>query len=177
MTANNLEPVEPAAGEPGEARPDAQDEAVRAKAAALLQEAEAADAEPPRRGRPRGKRDSRPRKRSGAPRVEAAPEPPAPPAEPTEAEIAGLAGMLAMGWRMLGDRLRRRPLTLVESRELATAAHPVLVKYGGGALEQWGAEIMLAITVVGLWEVTALPAAPITTAEGEVFELGGAVAP
>jgi len=160
----------------GEAKPDAPADPVAARAESLLSEAAAIDAEPRRgRGRPPGSKDSRKRTRSGrTARAEAAPEPPAPPAEPTEAEIAGLAGMLATGWRMLGARLRRRPLTPDEARQLAHAAHPVMVKYGGNALEQWGAEIGLGMTMIGLWGLTELPPEPITTDEGEVFHLGGA---
>jgi len=177
MTTNNPEngaPESPRTADQEAPKPETPAESVRAAAAEVLAEAAAdaeADAARPRRGRPPGRVDRRPRKRRGSPvRVEAAPEPPAPPAEPTEAEIVGLAGMLSMGWRMAGARLRRRPLTDSEARELARAAHPVLAKYGGAALEQWGAEITLAITLFGLWDLTALPqeAAP------EVFELGGA---
>lgn len=169
--------AEPGTGAPASGAPD---DPLVTKADAVLAEIANAEAEERRGpGRPRGAKDSKKRTRRPSGRGEraaASPEPPAPPAEPTETEISGLAAFLAMGWRMVGARLRRRPLTDSESRQLAAAAHPVLAKYGGGALEQYGAEIMLAITVLGLWDVTALPPEPVVTGEGEVFELGGTAA-
>lgn len=137
---------------------------LREKAAQVLREAAEDDAAPVRRGRgrPRGARDSRKRsRRSTSTRPQATPEPAAPevpPEPPTEAELRGLANLLSVGWRMVAARLRRRALTPAESLELAAAAHPVAVKYGAGALDKWGAEIGLGLTLWGLWEVTALPA-------------------
>lgn len=147
------------------APPDSPEATVAAKAEAVL--AEAAEERPRRgRGRPRGSKTKN-RRADGA-RVEAAPEPPAPPAEPTEAELRALAFMLSTAWRMVGARLRRRPLTPSEADELAKAAHPVLAKYGGSALEQWGPEIGLAFTLIGLWGATEFPQEDAD----HVFELG-----
>jgi len=75
--------------------------------------------------------------------------------------------MLGAAWRMLGTRLRRRPLTESEESELAAAAHPVLAKYGGGALDKYGAELALAFTVWGLWESTEIPAVQDDELPGE----------
>lgn len=120
-------------------------------------------------GRPRGARDSRPRKRRGdarRPRPGAAEpelpadEPPA-PEPPSEAELAGLGKAAENLWRVLACRFGgRRPLTTPEGREIAEAAAPVLAKYLGPAVERYGAEFALAMTVWGLWELTAPPPAP-----------------
>lgn len=123
------------------------------------------DRRPP--GRPKGRRDSRPRKiarrppRPERPRPEpAAVEPPAPPEPPSEAEVAGVAQLCAVAWHTIAGRFGRRDLADGEARQLAEASIPVMRKYGGGFLEQYGAEITLAITVWGLWGATAPAPAP-----------------
>jgi hypothetical protein len=131
------------------------------KARQVLERAQDAERRPP--GRPRGSKTKNRRKPAGGPsaaRTEATREgaaaPPDPVPPPTEAEVRGLGKMLGAAWRMMGVRMRRRPLTAAEELELAEAAHPVMQKYGGGALEKWGAEIALAFTVWGLWEATEI---------------------
>ena len=105
-------------------------------------------------GRPRGART-----RSAAPAAAPPAEPEPPRGDPFapigDAELRGTAGLLRIAWRMLGTRLRRRPLTDEESVELASAAIPVLRKYGA-TFDAWAAELSLAVTVIGLWNVTEL---------------------
>lgn len=168
---NESTPTDGAPDVHADAPPDSPAAAVQAKAAEVLRDMEAEQPVRRGRGRPRGSKTRNRAGRGAAARVEAAPEPPAPPAEPTDAEIHGLAVVLEMGWRMVGARLRRRPLAPPEAEQLARAAHPVLAKYGGSAFEAWGAEITLAVTVFGLWQMTELPPEPDQGAE--VFELGG----
>lgn len=171
MITPNDNPTDGAPEIPADAPAESPAAAVQAKAAEVLADMEAERPVRRGRGRPRGSKTRNRAGRGAGARVEAAPEPPAPPAEPTDAEIHGLAVVLEMGWRMVGARLRRRPLAPPEAEQLARAAHPVLAKYGGSAFEAWGAEITLAVTVFGLWQMTEIP--PETAQETEVFELGG----
>jgi len=115
-------------------------------------------------GRPRGARDSRPRKRrGGGPRPARVrqesgdAEVVSPDAPVTDAELVGAGKMLGVAWRIAGSRLNRRPLTPGEERELAEASVPLMRKYGGGFLEQYGAEIAFGMVVWGLWERTRVP--------------------
>jgi hypothetical protein len=96
-----------------------------------------------------------------------------PPEPPSEAELVGVGKMLGTTWKIIGERFRRRPLTSSEERELAEAAIPVLTKYGGGFLEQYGAEISLGIVAIGLWDGTKLPE-PKALPEDKKLEQGEA---
>ena len=152
-------------GEQVTPKPDTQPNAVESKADELLarREAEAPTPRPGKPGRPRGVKDSKPRKRPGVERrpvSTAPPEPAAPPAPPTEAEISGMAAMLGLMWRAACERVGRRPLTQDEARELAEAVVPVANKYGGGFLDKWGAEITLGMVAWGLWDRTAIVEQP-----------------
>jgi hypothetical protein len=139
-----------------------------------------ADAPRSRGGRPRGSRDKKPRKRppldrgrgrfSSSELSDTETVPPPPP--PTEAEIIGVGKLLGTSWRLLGGRFRRRPLDPLEERQLAEAAIPVLSKYGGGFLEQWGAELSLGIVAIGLWDSTRIPDAPATSSSAAMIEDG-----
>lgn len=114
-------------------------------------------------GRPRGRRDSKPRKRPGSRPAPQASEPEPPPVDdtpPTDAEIAGTAQLMGIAWRLMGSRMNRRPLSSEEQQELALAAIPMMRKYGGGFLEEWGAEITFIMVVLGLWERTKQEPAP-----------------
>lgn len=158
MSTEANTPTDGAPEIPTDAPPESPAAAVQAKAAEVLAAAEADAA--PRRGRPRGSKTRNRAGRGARARVEAAPEPPAPPAELTEAEMQGLAFALRLAWGLAGERLRRRPLTDEEALQLAQATHPVLVKYGFGALDKYAAEITLGMTLLGLWQATALPPEP-----------------
>lgn len=149
----------------------------------LLGEGGTETALPPERakgGRPRGRKDSRPRKRPARdrrPARESSPEPETPPAkvvaEPSEAEVQGLAKLCAIVWGLVARRFNRAPLEAEESVELARAALPVLVKYGAGELEKWGAEIGLGLTVLGLWNAKELR--PVVSTEIERDATGSLV--
>ena len=131
---------------------------------------EADDDRPRRGGRPRGSRDRKPRKRRGAelaPELEVGDTTSVSPADapPTELEIRIVGKLGGVLWKIAARRFNRRELTPQEQNDLAEAAIPVLNKYGGGLFEQWSAEITLGIVVVALWEGTALPTSPASTAE------------
>lgn len=153
------------AAAPAEGADSALTEAERAAKQELEAAAAAIEPEPAlrRKSKRGGKRRGagRPRK-SGTPRPAAAeaPSEPAPLPEPTEIEIAGTAGLISAVWKMLGPRLNRRPLQAEEAREIATAAIPVMNKYGASFLDEWGAELTLGMVLLGTWERTALPPAP-----------------
>lgn len=123
--------------------------------------ADAEDGKERRPGRPKGSRDRRPRKKAGKPARPASDretgggtESVSPDAPITDAELSGTAKVLGVAWRLAGSRLNRRPLSSEEELELATAAVPVMRRYGGDFLERWGAEITLGVVVVGLWQRT-----------------------
>jgi hypothetical protein len=132
-----------------------------AKAELVAAAAEIQPAAPARRKSKRGGRRhgaGRPRGAKTKRSTEAEPEPESEPLpEPSAVEIAGTAALLETIWRMLGTRLNRRPLEREEARELAVVTIPVLNKYGASFLDQWGSELALGITLIGLWDRTALP--------------------
>lgn len=127
-----------------------------------------------KRDRSRSGRSSRPASAAAdaIEREPAAPE--VPPEPPSPAELRGLGKMFGALWRVVGSRLNRRPLSASEELELAEAAHPVMLKYGGGALDKWGAEIGLGITLWGLWESTAVDPDPQLPPDQDPDAIAGA---
>lgn len=103
-------------------------------------------------GRPKGSKDTRPRKPRGRP-VEA-PEEERPPYQPTEEGIV-LSGVLGKTlWDLTTLFTRHRGLNAEEQRRLGEALDPVLYKYIP-VLDDFKAEATLVMVCWALWQATA----------------------
>lgn len=87
------------------------------------------------------------------------------PVEVTPADIAACTMVGAAVWKIAGPSFRLRPLTEAEAVELGSAAAPVVAKYLP-ALNDYAAEIALAMVLAGLVQTTRIPIRAAETVEG-----------
>lgn len=123
--------------------------------------AEEAERTPPvnKGGRPKGVRDSRPRKKPGQAGASTAPPPPAEP--PSQATLACVAFAWAVVWKLIAAKTDGsvRLLTEDETKELAEATVPVLDKYSS-SWDEWAPEIGLGMAVIGMVSLTMITPPP-----------------
>lgn len=79
--------------------------------------------------------------------------------EPDETDVQGMAGIGSVVWGLVGPLAGLRPLTEAEALKFGRAAAPVAAKWLP-ALNDWGGELALLMTVVGLVQATRVRRAP-----------------